>query len=116
MLLSLLTRVLRRHIIVYHYVHALDIDTATENVSADHNSLLDILKGTEACDTLIDAYRSGWERPPWMVVLGNLEATKIRFNSIARWTLRTKMTNWLNYRASMSSINLLVFESSLTLS
>jgi len=50
-LLSLLSRVLRRHIIVYHYVHAFDVNATTENVSAHHYPLLDFFKGTEACDT-----------------------------------------------------------------
>lgn len=68
-------------------------------------------EGCEAC-----AYRSACFMEEWMVMAGKLQSFRSLVSSEARATLLTKMTHWLNSRASRRSTSLrfFSFSSSLT--
>ena len=126
-----------RTVVVDDDVHALDIDTATEDIRRYQYTLLKVFEGLVAVDTggdvseaktefLKATYRSSCCRPEWMLILGKLHETRSLSNSIARATDLTKMTTckrlsidyfamntrpqtWLNSRVSSRSFNFLFF-------
>lgn len=52
--------------------------------------------------------RSSCFSPEWIQIDGKLHSVKRRFNSVARLPADTKITTWLNSRASRRSLNFFV--------
>lgn len=81
-------------------IDTLDIDTTTENVGSDENTLLERLELRESVNTagqykhsLISTKtcRSGWGRPEWMQIDGKLHSCSRLSSWVARATDLTKI-------------------------
>lgn len=114
-------------IVVDGKVNTLDIDTTTEDVSGDTDTLVELLELLVTLDTVGDVrrcwlcernqgtYRSSWETPEWTAILGKLHSRRSLSSSVARRVLLTKMMTWLNSSSSSKSLSLRFFSASLSL-
>jgi len=98
------------HVVIDYDVHTLDVDTTSEKVRGDHDALLELLELLVAGDALVlleaRVDGDGWEAALHeQLVQGNRALTDL-----------TKMTTWLNSKASSKSFSFLffAFSSSLT--
>jgi hypothetical protein len=114
------------HIVVDGEVDALDVDTTAEDIGADTDSLVVVLEGGVAFDTVIIVRiaareilcwtvatdRSSWLTPECTAMDGKLHSRKSRSSSVARTVLLTKMMTWLYISSSSKSLRRRFFSAS----
>jgi hypothetical protein len=113
------------HIVVDGEVDTLDIDTTAENIGADTDSLVVVLEGGVAFDTVMIVriaaremlYRTATDRSSWLTpectaMDGKLHSRKSRSSSVARTVLLTKMMTWLYISSSSKSLRRRFFSAS----
>lgn len=98
-------------IVVDGQVDTLDIDTTSEDVGSDTDSLLELLELLVTANTVkellacyvqhvkgifIVTYRSSWLTPEWTAMEGKLHSRRSLSSSVARTVLLTKIITWLN--------------------
>jgi len=92
-------------VIVDDNVDTLNVDATANQVSGNHDALLEVLESLVALDTIfplflsvtnesMTKYRSAWGMPEWMQIEGNESFSSTSVRALARWTDLTKMTTW----------------------
>lgn len=106
------------HIVVDNDVYSFDINTSSKNVSSYNDTSLEVLKLLISLNSTFQIsfrrisksnYLSSCFKFLWIAIEGKLQSWSNLLSSTHLLIVRTKITTWLNSRASSKSTNLRFF-------